>query len=251
MKLGEMWHGLPTWQKGAAVVGGLAAVALGLWAASRRAAAPAAVSSSDQAPASVGATSADSAAVSADAVSVALANVADAVTAGQQGVLAELRSQEAARASTASATTGALQTFMQGVSAHIDAVVAQVAPAAGGGVMGTHTGASGSSGVGGKTGPVTAADVPVVAPPAIAPAALVSVTLPTWVDHDQFAGYVNRTVQVDPSSEYQQGVLAAKTAFKAAETAGNQVAKDAAHADAERWRALAKANDVTLPDWAK
>jgi len=250
MKLGEMWNGMPTWQKGAAVVGGLGAVALGLWAAGRRTAAPA-VSSSDLAPVSVGAGSTDGGAVSAEAVTDALSDMADAVVAGQQGVLAELRSQEAARASTVSATNNVLQSFMQSVSSQIDAVVAQVAPAAGGGVMGTHTGGNGRSGAGGLSGPVTVTDVPVVVAPIITPAALTAVTLPTWVDHDQFAGYVERTVQVDPSSEYQQGVLAAKSAYKAAETAGNQAGKDAAHADAERWRALAKTNDVTLPDWAK
>lgn len=104
---------------------------------------------------------------------------------------------------------------------------------------------------GGRTMP--ASTTPTDAQPVVTATAAAqqqTVEISTWVDDDQYAGYVTQTVTVDPSDQYTSGIIAAKTAYTAAEQAGDTAGMDKAHADAQRWRKLAADNQVDLPDWA-
>lgn len=78
-----------------------------------------------------------------------------------------------------------------------------------------------------------------------------SVALKTWVDDNQSAGYVNRSVQVNTSDPFQTGILAAKEKYYAAEQSKNADAMKAAAEEAKRLRLLAKAEGVELPAWAR
>lgn len=74
-------------------------------------------------------------------------------------------------------------------------------------------------------------------------------TIRYWIDDDRVAGYVNRLVI--PANEFERNIALSKERYYEAENAGDKSAQETAHAEAERWRALAKQRGITLAEWAR
>lgn len=228
--LKKFWQGLPTWQKWAVVLVPVVTVVLIMVARRGLSTAP---SSTVEAPTAPDNGSGSGSGL--DAALAALGSSIDKLAAGQK----QLASQQQDLAKIVATSNTKTSGYITDVSRAVDNVLGAITNAANGGVWGTHAGSSDpTGGPGSVVGAVI--DDPVR-----------KTTLDVWVDDDKYAGWVQREVNVDTSSEYENGILAAKRAYKEAQDSGSKEAMEKAHAEAERWRKLAGEAGVTLPEWAR
>jgi hypothetical protein len=247
----QAWKELPTWAKWTVGLGGAGAVLL-LLMRGRSASAPTSAPSTP-----VTYDSGGSGSSSGPDWSSVISGLADsqAQLAGQvQQSQAQLAAQLQQTQSMFASTQSQLISQMQQISWHLlspGAVTGSAAVPLSGGAVASDKDSQGP----GTSGAVYASGQQ---PPSStftpAPAAVTqfkNVAMPTWVDDNQNAGWVNRTVQVNQNSDYEVGIATARQAYKAAWEANDQAAMDRAHAEADRWRTLANQKHIELPDWAR